>query len=64
MARKKGKPNLEDDEMLQKIRDVITGSLLARAVISREMVIAIETGVIKANEQKIFNTKIHTILFY
>ena len=50
--------------MLQKIRDVITGSLLARAVISREMVIAIETGVIKANEQKIFNTKTHTILFY
>ena len=39
--------------MLQKIRDVIIGSRLARTVISRKMVIAIGTGVIKANEPKI-----------
>ena len=39
--------------MFQKIRDVVIGSRLAGTVISRKMVIAIGTGVIKANEPKI-----------
>ena len=39
--------------MLQKIRDVIIASCLAGKLISRKMVIAIGTGVIKANEPKI-----------
>ena len=32
LARKKGRPNLVNDEMLQKIRDVIIGSRLAGTV--------------------------------
>ena len=32
LARKKGRPNLAEDEMLQKMRDVITGSRLAVTV--------------------------------
>ena len=51
MARKKS--NLVDDEMLQKTRDVIIGSRLAGTVISRKMVIAIGTGVIKVTEPNI-----------
>ena len=50
---KRGKPNLEDDEMLKKIKDVIIGSRLVGTVISREMVVAVGTGVVKANEPKI-----------
>ena len=53
MVRKKGGPNLADDKMLQKIRDVIIGSCLPGKLISREMVIAIQTGVVKTNEPKI-----------
>ena len=44
-----GKPNLVDDEMLKEIKDIIIGSRLAGTAISRKMVIAIATGVIKAN---------------
>ena len=50
---KKERPNLVDDEMLPKIRDVILGSRLVETVPSRKMVIAIGTGVIKANEQPV-----------
>ena len=39
--------------MLKKIKDVIIGSRLAVTVISRKMVFAIGTGVVKANEPKI-----------
>ena len=39
--------------MLQKIRDIIIGSRLAGTALSRKMVVAIGTGVIKANEPKI-----------
>ena len=53
LSRKKGRSNLADDGMLQKIRDVIIGPRLEGTVISRQMVIAIRTGVIKANEPNI-----------
>ena len=39
--------------MLKKIKDVIIGSRLVGTVISREMVVAVGTGVVKANEPKI-----------
>ena len=48
MEKKKRRPNLLDDEMLQNIRDVKTGSHLLGT-----MIIAIGTGVIKANKPKI-----------
>ena len=51
--RKKGTPNLVDNEMLKKIKDVIIGSRLAGTAISQNMVVAISTGVVKANELKI-----------
>ena len=38
--------------MLKKIKDIIVGSRLAGTAISRKMVIAIATGVIKANDPK------------
>ena len=53
ISQTKGRPNLEDDEMLQKIRDVIIGWQLAEKLISRKMAVAIGAGVIKANEAKI-----------
>ena len=39
--------------MLKKIKDVIIGSRLASTAISRKVVVAIGTGVVKANEPKI-----------
>ena len=39
--------------MLKKIKDVIVSSRLAGTAISRKMVIAIATGVIKANDPNI-----------
>ena len=50
---KGGRPNLVDDKMLKKIKDVISESPLASTVISQKMVVAIGTGVAKANEPKI-----------
>ena len=51
---KRERPNLLDDEMLKKIKDVIIGSRLAGKVISREMVVAIGVGAAKvANTRKI-----------
>ena len=47
---RKGRPNLVDDEMLKKIKDIIVGLRLAGTAISRKMVIAITTGLIKAND--------------
>ena len=49
MHRRKGRPNLLDDEFLVKVKDVVTGVHMAGGLISRKMVIAIGTGVIKAN---------------
>ena len=49
MHRRKGRPNLLDKEFLVRVKDVVTGVCTAGGVISRKMVIAIGTGVIKAN---------------
>ena len=49
-----GRPNLLSDALLKKnrdkIRDIIVGKRLAGTVITRRMVIAIGTGVVKAND--------------
>ena len=50
---KRGKPNLVDDAIFNKIKDVIIGSRLAGTVISQKMVVPIGTVVVKANEPKI-----------
>ena len=42
-------PNLLSEELLKRTKDVIISSRLAGIVISRRMVIVIETGVIKTN---------------
>ena len=47
---RKRRPNLVDDEVLKKIKDIIVGSRLAGTAISRKMVIAIATGVIILKE--------------
>ena len=49
LHRRKGRPNLLQDEFLVKLKDVVTRSRMAGGRISRKMVIAIDTGVIKAN---------------
>ena len=49
MHRRKGRPNFLDDEFLVKMKDMVTGVCMDGGVISRKMVIAIGTGVIKAN---------------
>ena len=49
---RKGRPNLADNEIL-KIKDIIVGSRLACTAISPKIVIAIATGVIKANDPNI-----------
>ena len=46
---RRGRPNLLPDELMLKVEDVITGVRLAGGVISRKMVMAIGTGVVKAN---------------
>ena len=38
--------------MMKKIKDVIIGSWLAGTLISRKMVVAVDTSVVKANEPK------------
>ena len=48
--KKIGRPNLLSEELLKRTKDVIIGSRLAGTVISRRMVIAIGTGVVKAND--------------
>ena len=48
--KKIGRPNLLSQELLKRTKDVIIGSRLAGTVISRRMVIAIGTGVVKAND--------------
>ena len=45
MHRRKGRPNLLDDEFLVKVKDVVTGARMTGEVISRKMVIATGTGV-------------------
>ena len=47
--RRKGRPNLLDDEFLVKVKDVVTRVRLTGGVISKKMVIAIGTGIIKVN---------------
>ena len=49
MHRRKARPNLLDYEFLVKVKDLVTGVHMAGGLISRKMVIAIGTGVIKAN---------------
>ena len=46
---RKGRPNRLHDEFLVKVKDMVTVVLMAGGVISRKMVIAIGTGVVKAN---------------
>ena len=47
--KKIGRPNLLSEELLKRTKDIIIGSGLAGTVISRRMVFAIGTGVVKAN---------------
>ena len=47
--RRKDRPNLLDDEFLVKVKDVVTRVRMTGGVISKKMVIAIGTGVIKVN---------------
>ena len=49
--RKAGRPNIVRDELVQKIKEVILGLRLSRAVISRRMVISIGNGVLKASDR-------------
>ena len=49
MQRRQGRPNLVADEFLVKVKEVVTGVRMVGGVISRKMVTAIDTGVIKAN---------------
>ena len=48
--KKIGRPNLLSEELLKRTKDVIIGSRLAGTVVSKRMVIAIGTGVIKADD--------------
>ena len=50
---RKGRSNLLDGEMLKKNKDIVDASRLVGTAISRKMVIAIATGVIKANDPNI-----------
>ena len=47
--KKIGRPNLFSEKLLKRTKDIIIGSRLAGTFISRSMVIAIGTGVVKAN---------------
>ena len=49
---KRGRPNLVDDLMVKKIKDVIIGSRLSGSVIDQKMVVAFGPGVVKANAPK------------
>ena len=44
-------PNLLSEELLKRTKDVVISSRLAGTAISRRIVIAIETGVVKINHQ-------------
>ena len=63
MHRRKARPNLLDYEFLVKVKDLVTGVHMAGGLISRKMVIAIGTGVIKANcSSKLKDFRSHTAL--
>ena len=47
--RRKGRPNLLDDEFLVKVKDVVDRVRMTGGIIFIEMVITIGTGVIKGN---------------
>ena len=47
---KKSRPNLLSETLLKKAKDAIVGSHLASTLISRSMLIAIGTRVVKAND--------------
>ena len=49
----KGRPNMLEEHLLNKVKDIIVGTRAAGGVISRRMVIAIGTGVVKANNPDI-----------
>ena len=49
MQRRQGRRNLLADEFHVKVKDVVTGLLIAGGVIYRKMVSVISTGVIMAN---------------
>ena len=48
--KKIGPPNLLSEKLLKRTKDVIIGSFLGGTVISRRMVTAIGTGVVKASD--------------
>ena len=50
LHKNKGRPNLLNDHLLQKVKDIINGTRAAGGVISRKMTIAIGNGVVKAND--------------
>ena len=50
LAKNSGRPNVLSNELLKKTKDIVIGTRQASTVISRRMVIAIGTGVVKANE--------------
>ena len=52
-----GRPNLLSDILLKKTKDIIIGTRLAGTVISRRMVMAIGTGVVKANDPSLLKER-------
>ena len=49
LQERRGRPNLLPDELMLKVKDVITGARLTGGDISRKTVMAIGNGVVKAN---------------
>ena len=47
--RKCGRPNLLNDHLLKKVKDIVIGTRLAGGVINRRQVMCIAKGVVKAN---------------
>ncbi|MCH2406248.1 MAG: hypothetical protein MK200_08665, partial [Nitrosopumilus sp.] len=47
---KAGRPNLVDEVLMQKVKDIIVGTRLAGCVVNRRQVICIGRGVIMAND--------------
>ena len=50
LSQKLARPNLLSESLMKKTKEIIVGTCLAGTVISRRMIIAIGTAVVKANE--------------
>ena len=57
LAKNSGRPNVLSNELLKKTKDIVIGTRQAGTVISRRMVIAIGTGVAKANESNLLRVR-------